>query len=340
MWSLTIVWSAVFAFSVWRDPRKLRNGIYLLSALLCLGLGLGRQVSPELSQTNQRFWPYLILAGAVAIVLLALVLGVVLVLNGATMLRREGTRPANLLSLGLGLAILGYLTLSLLSLSDPTNRLLVWTILIGLPVGYLGFCFLAYVLYSGLYQGWTRRRNGPVDAVVVLGSGLVDGRVPPLLASRLDHGLSLWRRALEQGGRPALVVSGGRGRDEPRSEAAAMADYLVEHGVEPDLIWREEASRNTEQNIAHSQALLRARGVVGPVTLVTNNFHAFRAALLMRRAGLPGQVVGSPTAGYFWPSATIREFIAIFWDHKVLNAAMLGLSVLPLLVSSWVWARA
>jgi hypothetical protein len=30
-------------------------------------------------------------------------------------------------------------------------------------------------------------------------------------------------------------------------------------------------------------------------------------------------VIGSPTAAYYWPSATIREFIAILADHRLAN---------------------
>lgn len=61
--------------------------------------------------------------------------------------------------------------------------------------------------------------------------------------------------------------------------------------------------------------------------IVTNNFHVLRAALLARKAKINGQVVGSPTAWYFWPSATIREFIAVFLEHRVPNFTVCGLIV-------------
>ncbi|MDR1212938.1 MAG: YdcF family protein [Propionibacteriaceae bacterium] len=337
MWLFTVGWLAIFAFSLWRDPRKLRNGVYLLAAVSAAGFSLFWYLIGGLRQTGRSDTTYLLLAGAAAVVLVALVLGVMLVLNGLTMLRREGGRLANLLSLGLGLVILGYLALGLGSLIEPSTRLLAWTLAIGSPIGYFGFCLLAYILYSWLYQWWTRRWSPPANAVVVLGSGLIDGRVPPLLASRLDRGRAIWQRSLDQGGSPVLVVSGGQGPDEPITEAAAMADYLVARGVEPDLIWREDTSRTTEQNITHTKLILQRSEVSGPVAVVTNNFHAFRAASLMRQAGLPGYTVGSPTAGYFWPSATIREFIAICWDHKVFNGVMLVLSCLPLMVLLWSW---
>ena len=35
-----------------------------------------------------------------------------------------------------------------------------------------------------------------------------------------------------------------------------------------------------------------------------------------------GQVVGSPTAAYYWPTATIREFVAILYSHKYVNGGI------------------
>ena len=92
-----------------------------------------------------------------------------------------------------------------------------------------------------------------------------------------------------------------------------MAEYLVRHGVDPDRIWMEAASQDTEENLANSRELLGAQEVSGRVAVVTNNFHAFRAALEMRDAKLPGYTIGSPTAGYFWPSATIRARVVPPW---------------------------
>jgi len=40
-------------------------------------------------------------------------------------------------------------------------------------------------------------------------------------------------------------------------------------------------------------------------------YHVLRAALIAKKAKVKGQVIGSRTASYFWPSATIREFVAV-----------------------------
>ena len=52
-----------------------------------------------------------------------------------------------------------------------------------------------------------------------------------------------------------------------------------------------------------------------------------RAAIVARRLGVNGQVTGAWTAGYYWPSATLREFIAVFLSYKVVNLGICALIV-------------
>ncbi|MGW9038943.1 YdcF family protein, partial [Streptomyces sp. NPDC055721] len=98
-----------------------------------------------------------------------------------------------------------------------------------------------------------------------------------------------------------------------------MADYLVEQGFPAGAVVREDRSRTTEENMLFSKELMERDRPGSSCVIVTNNFHAFRAALMARKAGVDGQVVGSPTAAYFWPSATMREFVAVFLQYKVVN---------------------
>ena len=50
----------------------------------------------------------------------------------------------------------------------------------------------------------------------------------------------------------------------------------------------------------------------GNCVIVTSGYHVLRAAIIARGAGLRGQVTGARTAGYYWPSAMLREFAAVF----------------------------
>ena len=156
---------------------------------------------------------------------------------------------------------------------------------------------------------------------MILGSQIINGKVPPLLRSRLDKALEVYR-ASPAGSAPLLIPSGGQGADESRPEGAAMADYLISAGAPADRVIAEDQAVNTAQNLEFSQTLARKHGSDGAMVAVTNNYHVLRAALLSRKLGINAEVVGSPTARYFLPSAFLREFAAVLVEHKRLHALM------------------
>ncbi|MFF3759405.1 MULTISPECIES: YdcF family protein [unclassified Streptomyces] len=316
---------------VLRDRRRFGNAVYLGLAVTFLGIGLLSGIDdapPGLAET--------------AMVLLVLVLGLgpavlagLLCANGVKMLRKEGRSPANLLALLAGLAIFGVmgLTAATAATGSPVLGLITGTSL--LLLGYVSFLFVCFVGYAFLYGRLRLRRDA--DYVVVLGSGLIEGhRVPPLLASRLDRGREVWEAlAARNGYAPVLITSGGQGPDETVPESHAMADYLIDGGFPAAAVVREDRSRTTEENMLYSKELMERDRPGSACVIVTNNFHAFRAALTARRAGIDGQVVGSPTAAYFWPSATLREFAAVFLQYKVVNLGIC-LTLVLLGVLAWV----
>jgi uncharacterized SAM-binding protein YcdF (DUF218 family) len=79
----------------------------------------------------------------------------------------------------------------------------------------------------------------------------------------------------------------------------------------------ETASRTTEENLRFSHRLLAEHGQDGPFLVATSRYHAFRAALLARSLGYADEAIGGPTAFYYVPSATLREFLAILSYRKV-----------------------
>ncbi|MET9671948.1 YdcF family protein [Streptomyces sp. NPDC006482] len=326
------VFLLLFGAGVLRDRRRFGNAVHLGLTVTALGIGLLLEIDaapPGVSET------------VMILVLLVLGLGPVvlaglLCANGVKMVRKEGRRPANLLSLLAGLGMFGVMGLMIAAVVTHSRALGLIVVTTLLVFGYVSFLFLCFVGYAFLYGRMRIRRDA--DYVVVLGSGLIGGRrVPPLLASRLDRGRQVYETLAARGGdAPVLITSGGQGPDEALPESHAMADYLVEGGFPAASVVREDRSRTTEENMLFSKELMERERPGSSCVIVTNNFHAFRAALMARRVGVDGQVVGSPTAAYFWPSATIREFAAVFLQYKVVNlgicAALILLGILAWLV--------
>lgn len=319
----------VFCVRVVRERRKFSNAVILGLAVLCgLAAWISQLVRSGSASGQAVVWALLVL-GALGI----LVLTCLLFLNGLQMVRKEGRSPTNLLSLMAALCILAVVALLVTAVAVRTP---VW-VGVGAAAGglaaYLSFLFLCFVFYAFLYGRLRVRRRA--DYVVVLGSGLVGGStVPPLLASRLERAQAVHARLAARGGSPVLITSGGQGPDEDLPESHAMADYLVARGFPGDLI-REDRSTTTEENLRLSKAIMERTKPDYRCVIVTNNYHAFRAALTARRAGIRGQVVGSPTAAYFWPTATIREFTAILVAYKRTNIGVCLLLVLGGVLAWW-----
>ena len=315
---------AAFVIRVLVEPRSFGNAV-LLGLSLALG-ALG--VVEHLAGTPGRPARLLLLVLLLAVAAGPLVIGLALLVNGVTMVRRESFRPGNLLSLLTGAAIFVVIGLDVAADRARDVELSLFATVANLVFGYVSFLLVSYVCYAFVYG--LVARTGGADFVIVLGAGLrPDGGVPPLLASRLERGREVWaaldRRAA--GFRPMLILSGGKGDDERRSEASAMAAYLTERGFPPDRMLLEDQSRTTEENLVLSKAIIDDVKPGARVTVVTSDFHAFRAALLARRLGIRGQVTGARVAGYYRPSALLREFAAVFLRYRVINLGICALLV-------------
>jgi uncharacterized SAM-binding protein YcdF (DUF218 family) len=312
----------VFGFRVWREPRRLGNAVWLGVAVVFGGLWLLGRLS-RIGWLQTAVFVVLIVLAAFAV----LVLPWALIANGVVMWRRESHSRANLLSLLAGIAMIGLFALATTAVAVGHAPWFVAAALsLLLVAGYFAFLFAALLAYSSLYGRIGRRTRA--DAIIVLGSGLLGDRVPPLLASRLDRAAECLRTAA--GSDPVIVVSGGQGADETVSEAAAMSAYLRSAGVPAERILLEDKAATTEQNLRFSVALLDEDRRDGAVLAVSNNYHVFRTAVLARRLGLRLNVVGAPTASYFVPSAFLREFVALLAQYRRTNlAAILVLAALP-----------
>ncbi|MET7640916.1 YdcF family protein [Streptomyces sp. NPDC005438] len=318
--------AALFAllllFNVREDRRRLSNAVLLGLALVSLALAVlsrtGRLPGDHASLTST---PTLLAAVLGSVLLAGLLLA-----NSRTMVRKEGTTPTSLLSAALAVAILLVNGLVLFTVREDDSRgLTVLTLVLVLWGLYFAFVLLCFLGYAFLYG--RAGVSGDVDYVVVLGAGLApDGSVPPLLASRLEKGRRIYRAQVERGAAPpVLLPSGGQGSDERRAEARAMAEWLRAEGVPERDVRLEDRSRNTAENMAFSQRIMAEEKPEHRCVVVTNNFHVFRAAISARRAGVNGQVVGCPTARYFWLAATLREFVAVIWEYRMVNLLACGL---------------
>ena len=257
----------------------------------------------------------------IIITALLLLVPFMLIANGYLMWRREGHSLANILSLALGLFI-GVGEISTLitvfsssivySLSRRSVQLTFIGLLFSVTVIYVSVCVLMFVLYSLFLMLIPRKSD--FDYAIIHGAGLIHGdKISKLLSDRIDKAIDIYNSDPS----PTIIIpSGGKGGDETISEAEAMAQYLREHGVPDSDIILEDKSTTTLENLENCKAIIESREGRKYTVLVTSNYHVYRALRYCRKIGFDCTGVGSHVAPYYWPSAVIREFIAIHAEKK------------------------
>ena len=172
---------------------------------------------------------------------------------------------------------------------------------------------------------------GVPEGIIVCGAGLIQGRVSRVLAYRVDKGIEVWREiervhpsesSRDEGPEhePVLVLCGGRGNDEPRPEAEAMAEYAREQGMQPQHIVVEDTSTTTEENLRQAHAIMTERLGREPQSLVvvSTDFHCIRIDMIverLRRAELfrecDVEVVGATNPRSVQNHSLLREYAAV-----------------------------
>ena len=303
------------------DPRSLTAAVLVVVTAAYLGYAAFAAVA----QLAPGVGAGVGLLGLTLLALGTLALVPYLVANGVVTVRREGLSPATVLPLVAAVAAVAVPAVVVVSILVGSRWLVALAVAALAVSGYLGFLFVAFLVYGQWYA--RRHPDGPADAVVVLGSRVFGDRVPPLLAARLDRGIEVLDQMLadDPDAPTVLVCSGGQGPDETMAEGTAMARYAVTHGAPPDRVLAETASRTTQENLVLTRQLLGEHGLGEVMVVVTNDFHAFRAGIISREVGVVADVVGAPTARYYFPAAVLREFVGVLARTPRLHATVAGL---------------
>ena len=194
-----------------------------------------------------------------------------------------------------------------------------------------GFAFAGFLLYSILYLFIPKKKH--YDFIIIHGAGLLNGeKVTPLLKNRIDKAVEAYRQSSNPNVK--LIASGGRGGDEKISEAQAICNYLMEETDVPrEAILLEEDSTTTYENLLFSKEI-GEKLVANPRFLfVTNDYHVFRTSTYARQLRMKGDGLACRTAGYYIPSAFIREYVALCVKMKWLFVAFYILLILALIFS-------
>ena len=172
----------------------------------------------------------------------------------------------------------------------------------------IGLAFFIAIEGIILYNGHHYDNEKP-DYLVVLGAGLRGSKISTSLLYRLETALEFNEKYPDV----EIIVSGGQGKGEDITEASAMKNFLVSHGVDESLIISEDKSTNTYENFLYSKKLLEYETGKDDftVTVISNNFHMYRAKFLGEKVGF--KCLGYPAPSHIATSLVfhVREFFGV-----------------------------
>ena len=257
-----------------------------------------------------------------------------LCVSNISLIRHEGRRLVNILGILLSfLLVAGLVLLFLFDRYASGSRLQVMLHDLAANIFAAVYLYFECMLIGAIVADVIAARYEPEpdkDFLIVLGCGFrKDGSPSPLLRGRLDRALRFAEKQEAATGKaPIFVTSGGKGPDEVCSESACMKRYLLEQGVPEERILEEDRSTDTFENMKYSKAQIWKVNPQGKVAFATTNYHVFRSGLYARRVKMRAVGMGADTKWYFWPNASVREFVGLLTEHRGKQILIFGSLIL------------
>lgn len=155
------------------------------------------------------------------------------------------------------------------------------------------------------------------DYVIVLGAGVRGTEPSEILADRIEMAAQYMKRNPDV----ICIASGGKGSDENISEAQCIYEHLTAMGIDGNRIWLEDKATSTIENFRYSIALIEEKTGKSPtsVTVLSNEFHLYRASRMAKDCGLEADYVTAPTSDLLIrTSYTLREVFAL-WKYLIMG---------------------
>lgn len=219
-----------------------------------------------------------------------------------------------LVPLAIGAVIVAYCALALLARRWPEaariSRAALTTLLI---LGLLIFLLTGAMIFAAGTQ--TPAEN--CDYIVVLGAQVRNSGPSATLQERIDAAYDY----LIQNPDAIAIVSGGKGSDEPITEAQCMFEGLIALGIEPERIWLEENATSTWENLKFSLDIIEEKTGTRPdsIGVVSSEFHLYRTARQCADRGLEIRGIPAKTDDpERWLHYFIREICGV-WHYLILG---------------------
>lgn len=177
---------------------------------------------------------------------------------------------------------------------------------------------ICYIVCMGIILSYSHTNvDYKEDVVIVLGAGVVNGKVSKTLQSRLDACIDYYNKNKDI----YIVVTGGLTRQKDTTEAAAMREYLISNGIPDNIIIVEDKSQSTFENYKFTKKILEDKKIKhDSIVFVTNSFHIYRAKTYSEFCGFKNShALSTKTDLFVFIPALIREVLGVIdmWLFKL-----------------------
>ena len=162
----------------------------------------------------------------------------------------------------------------------------------------MGIVILLLLIYAlAIYVFSYDRDIDNVDYLIVLGCKLNNNKPTATLISRIDKAVSY----LDDNPECKVIVSGGITEGNTLSEADVMEKLLIEKGINPSRIIKEDKALDTYENFYYSRKLIEEGK---KICFCSSDYHILRSKLMATKNGIKPSSISSR-------SSIIEEFYII-----------------------------
>ncbi len=171
------------------------------------------------------------------------------------------------------------------------NKIVKWK----RPAVFLIAVIFIYVLGTALsiVSFSEKDETRQADVAVVLGASVYDNSPSPVFCERINHAVDLYNDGYVN----AIIMTGGVGEGNIRSEADIAREYAVQQGVPADVIFKEEDSSITAENLEMAKRVMSEQGF-DTALIVSDPLHMKRAMMYADDLGMKAYSSPTPTSLY------------------------------------------
>lgn len=160
-------------------------------------------------------------------------------------------------------------------------------ILIIVILTYISVTTISIVTFSG------KDETKIADAAIVLGASVYNNDPSPVFRERINHAVDLYKDGYVK----IIIMTGGVGEGNIRSEADIAREYAEKQGVPAEAIMMEESSLITAENLENAKRLMD-RQQINTALVVSDPLHMKRAMLYAYDLGMDAYSSPTPTTLY------------------------------------------